>query len=341
MNPKEKKLNLVLRKTTKLVEPVIKKILSSYVALKNRGLVNYQISTGGKRLRPSLALIVCQMLGGKIKDVLYPAAGLEILHNYTLIIDDIIDNSKLRRGKPTTWAKFGKSVAQCIAVDYSAAVFQAASQSRNPEKISGLFAETMKRIMDGEILDILFEQGGRDDEPYIVENRYKEITKEDYFKMIAKKTGFLIQTACEIGGICAGAGKQEIEFLKKYGFNLGLAFQIQDDILDIFGSKKFGKKIGHDIEERKRSNIIVLFALEEMRPIDKKKFSKILEKRTITKKDVREAIELIKKTKAKKKAYQLGEKYISEAKKNLRSLPQNKWNDILREAADFTIERRI
>ena len=337
---KEEKLNLTLKKIKKIVNPTIKEILSSYIDRKNKGLVNYQISTGGKRIRPAFAIISCWMLGGKTKDVLYPAAGLEILHNYTLIVDDIIDHSELRRKKQTTWAKFGKSMAQCAGIDYSAAIFQAANMSKSPTNVSELFAKAIKTIMEGEILDILFEQKGRDDEPYIVKNRYRKITENDYLKMIAKKTASLLQTSCEVGGICAGAKKQEIDALKNYGFNLGIAFQIQDDILDIFGDKKFGKKIGKDILERKRGNIVILHALKELRENDKKHFLRIIKRKKIRAEDVKRAIRLIKKTQARKNAEQLEKKYVSKAKYALFCLPQNQYNQILRLAADFVIKRK-
>ena len=138
----EKEINKFLTSTIKLVNPAIEEVLSLDVDGRNKKVVDYQIWAGGKRLRPALALITCQMLGGKVKEVIYPAAGLEILHNYTLIIDDIIDNSQKRRGKPTSWLKFGKSVSQCIGVDYSAAIFQSAKNSKNPTKVSDIFSTT-------------------------------------------------------------------------------------------------------------------------------------------------------------------------------------------------------
>jgi geranylgeranyl diphosphate synthase type I len=329
-----------LNKTTNLVDPKIKEILALYVDKKTQKLLNYQIEVGGKRLRPALALASCLTCGGKIDDVLYPAAGLEILHNYTLIIDDIIDNSNLRRNKPTTWSKFGTSIAQCIGVDYSAAVFQVANRSKNPVRISELFAKIMKTITDGQILDILFEQSGREDEKYVVDNRYKEITQQNYLKMISKKTAVLFETSCQLGGISAEAKESEIESLKNYGFNLGMAFQIQDDILDIFGStKEFGKEIGHDIKGRKVSNIVILYALKELTSREKKEILDIFKKKEIIDEDVKKVIKLISNTKAKEKGYLLGEKYVQKAKQNLVRLPKNKWNNMLQNIADFVIKR--
>ena len=329
---KKSKIDKILTKLMKPVESVIEKLLISYIDENHQELVKYQIKTGGKRLRPALVIISCRMLGGKLEDTLYPAAGLEILHNYTLIVDDIIDNSNLRRGKPTVWAKFGKSIAECIGMDYSVAIFQAVNRSKKPIKLSELFAKTMKAIVDGQILDILFERWGREEEDYIVKNRY--------FKMVSKKTAFLFQTCCQTGGICAGAKEKELQALRNYGFNLGLAFQIQDDILDIFGEeKKFGKKIGKDIMERKGGNIVILLALKKLNLAEKKKLLGILRKKKIDQKDIKKAVNLIKKTKSQQKVILLGEKCVERAKKALGQLPKNKWNDILKEVVDFVMER--
>ena len=249
MNNRQKKLISTLEKFTKIVDPVIKKALILNVSKKFRPLVKYPVSTGGKRLRPALAIMSCLMLGGKLKDALYPAAGLEILHNYTLIIDDMIDHDFLRRGHPTTWALFGNSIAQCIGVEYAATIFQAANNSKKVFLLSDLFSKTIKTVIEGEILDILFERGGRENEPYVVKNRYRRVREKDYFEMISKKTAVLLQASCEVGAICADANRKELNALKRYGFNLGMLFQITDDILDIFGDeKKFKKKIGRDIK---------------------------------------------------------------------------------------------
>ncbi len=333
-------LKSILNKYSKLVEPVIEKILNSYVDKKHQKIVRYQILTGGKRLRPALAIICCQLLGGKVKDVLPAAAGLEILHNYSLIIDDMINNSNLRREKPTCWFKFGRSIAECVAVDYSAAVFQAANRSKYPVEISEIFAKTTKTIVDGEILDILFEQSERENEKYVIENRYNEITEKDYLGMVSKKTTALIEACCEIGAIVAGAKESERRALKNYDFNLGIAFQIKDDILDIFGKEKeFGKKIGKDIEERKLGNIVIFYTLKELSRKEKEKFLAILRKSKIKNKDIKEGLKLINKTKSKEKSFLLGERYIKEAKESLKNLPQNKWNKLLAEIANFVLER--
>ena len=335
-----KKLNNILRKNSKILESAIAKVLCAGVDKNYRNIVKYQITTGGKRIRPALAIICCKLLGGKIKDVIYPAAGLEILHNYSMIIDDIIDSGVLRRNKLTAQAKFGKSVAQCIAIDYFASVFQAANLSKNGAKISDLLSEAIKILTEGEILDILFEQRGRENESYVFKNRCLDIDIKKYSEMISKKTAVLFKVSCQAGAICAGASQKQLKAVGDFGFNLGMAFQVRDDILDIFGNEaKFGKKIGKDIEERKGGNIVILLASREFSHKEKSNFWKILRKEKIYQKDINIAIKLIKKTRAKEKAAALCSSFAKKAKDKLTLLPKSAWNEALKQAADFVIIR--
>lgn len=335
-----KKLREELKKISQKTEPIITDLLKTYIEKKFYKLITHQISSGGKRLRPALTLISGRMMGAREKDLLYPASGTEILHNATLITDDIIDHSETRRGKPTVWKQLGKSIAECICLDYTATTYLAANGSPDPQKIVEIYTKTFKQIVEGEIYDILFEQKGREDEDYISENRYKKVSLDSYYKMIGKKTATLLQSCCEIGGVCARAEKRDQNNLKEFGYNLGIAFQVQDDILDIFGEeKKFGKKIGKDIEERKLGNIVIFYALKELPLTEKNKILEVLQRKKITNNNIREAITLIKQTNARFQAFHLAEGYIEKAKKNLDNLPQNRWNKLLQALADFIIER--
>lgn len=337
---KQKEVKESLKNIEEEVNPVIEDLLTSYVERRSEKIVKYQINTGGKRLRPALSVITSQMMGGEKKDIIYPAAGLEIIHNYTLIIDDMIDNGELRRGMPTSWKKFGLSIAQCIGVHYTGSIIESISKCKHPKKVSKIFSKTIKSIADGEIQDILFEQSGKEDEPFVVENRCRNITRYKCLKMIKSKTAVFLQNCCELGGVCADAGSEEIKKLKDFGLNLGIIFQIKDDLLDIFGKeKKFGKKIGKDIKERKLGNIVILFALQKLENKDKEKFHNILEKEKITEKDLEEAIKLINKTNAKERATSLGENYLEKSIDILKNLPQNKWNQQLKNISYFVLER--
>jgi geranylgeranyl diphosphate synthase type I len=158
--------------------------------------------------------------------------------------------------------------------------------------------------------------------------------------MISNKTAILFQTSCEAGGICAGADENELKALRDFGFNIGMAFQVQDDILDIFADEKtFGKKVGKDIIEKKIGNIVVLLTLEELSDADKKKFTKIFNYSKVTDKHVGKAMKFIQKTSAHEKASKIGKSYIDKALGSLKDLPQNEWNQLLAELAVFIVER--
>ncbi|MCL5094007.1 MAG: polyprenyl synthetase family protein [Patescibacteria group bacterium] len=340
MSSTQKSLTEVFDEAIQLVEPVIDELLVKDVDPRFQELQRHHMKAGGKRIRPVISLVSSRNLGGEDSEVIYPAAALEILHNYTLIVDDMIDNSPMRRNSPTVWKQFGRSIAECVAWDYASSAYQALGRSSQAQILLDKISKTLKIIGDGEILDILFERFGREDDPYVVENRFKDLTIKDYFEMAGKKTASLFATCSEIGGICARGSEKELACLKNYGYNLGIAFQIQDDFLDTFGDEsKFGKKIGKDIEERKASNIVVLLALEELNDNDKKDLNNIFIKKEIKDLDVKRAIELIQKTSAREQALSLAQEYNKKAKVYLKDLPQNEWNNVLEEITDFVIKR--
>lgn len=315
-------IKTILEKYTKLVDPVIKKLLAEGVSKQTRELVHYQINTGGKRLRPALAILSCLACGGKIKDVTYAAAGLEILHTWSLIVDDMIDHSDKRRGKPTTWKRFGPSFAQCIGAQYGASLLEASASSPRSHTIAKLFAKALKKVIHGEIEDVLFEQGGRED-PYFKKHRVQDVTLKDYFSMIGKKTASLLEASCEVGGIVSYAPKKSMEALKHYGWHLGMAFQVTDDILDIYGKGELGKPIGQDIRERKLGNILVLFA-----------------KAKLQEKEIAKVIQAIKKTPARNLAFAVAGSHIKRAKSELLKLKSSFARNALGEIADYTLTRK-
>lgn len=333
-----KKIKRVLQKHSRSVDPIIKKLLSENVNTKTRELLHYQINSGGKRLRPALAIESCLACGGKTKDVLIPASGLEILHSQTLIIDDIIDNSPERRGELTVWKKFGKSFAECAALDYGATLLNIVSKSDKKEELSKIYAKTLKVVVDGEIKDILMEQAGREDEEYFSQNRSKKVSLEDYKKMIGEKTAYLIRSSCDIGALFANASSRWRIGLQNYGECLGMAFQIIDDVLDFFGEKT-GKPLGQDIREQKLGNIVFLLALEESVTGDRSVLRGALQEVEVSDKKVLMVIDLIKKTKAKEKALDLASVYIKEAKSCLSVLPESSHKFFLESVADFVVSR--
>lgn len=338
---KDKNLKEKLSEINNLVAPAIEKILVRDVEPLNAEIAAYQCSVGGKRIRPALVVLSGQVFGANPNDLANVAASIEIMHNSTLIIDDIIDHSEFRRNEPTTWSKYGKSIAECASFMYLASIFSGLSLVNNNAKIIDLFGVTLKVIIDGEIKDILFERSGREDEKFVVEHRYKHISKDDYFEMIGQKTAVLLQASCKAGALCANADDEQVICIGDFGYNLGMAFQIRDDILDIFGDEKeFGKKIGKDIIEKKMGNYIILTALEQLEPEDADKIRAILNGHNdVTDEDVKKVTDLIAKTNAKENAEMTANLYIQDAFSQLKKLPQNEHAEYLREIALYIVDR--
>ena len=205
--------------------------------------LRFMISIGGKRLRPRLCLTTYALYQDSFDEsVLQPAAGLEVFHSFTLIHDDIMDKSPVRRGMPTVWTKWGEDGAilsgDVMCIDSYKRVAKAPAKVLG--KVLELFSTTASQVCDGQQLDMDFEK-----EP--------QVRMEDYINMIGLKTGVLIACSAKMGAMIAGASEEDCENLYNFGYNLGLAFQIADDYLDAFGDAKvFGKPIGGDIVNNKK-----------------------------------------------------------------------------------------
>lgn len=334
----------VINELTKLgnvIEPVIEEYLRKNADEKFVEAILYQIRTGGKRIRPALTLLSAAAAGGSFEDALPAAAAVELAHNYSLIIDDIIDHSELRRGKPTVWKKYGISIALLVAIHYRESISEALNDTKDPPLFNEIMARTIKFITEGERLDILFEQAGREDEPYVIMNRYKEITLDMYIDMVYKKTGCLIETSCLLGALSANKDKKIYHALSNYGRALGIAFQIGDDIIDLFGSeRKTGKVVGGDIIEHKLGNVVITLALKELNGKYKDKLLRILRTKNVGKENVKEVIRIISSyTKAREEAEKLRKRYVNEAIKSLEKIPDSKYKTLLIELARF-IETR-
>ena len=300
--------------------------------------VLYPVRTGGKRVRPALTILSCLASGGR-EELAYPAAiAVELVHNYSLILDDIIDHSELRRGQPTLWKKYGLTTAILVAVHYRETVSEVLNESPNPTLFHEIIARTVKLLVDGERLDVLMEQAGREDEPYVVSHRRSKVTLQDYLEMVSRKTALLIQTSCELGALSAGAPKDYVDALRDYGYNLGIAFQIGDDIIDIFGrEEKTGKAVGGDIREHKLGNIVLLLAIEEGR----EDLRRYLTKSVLTSEDVAAAIEAVKSTAARERAEKMRKHYAERAIQALKALPRSEYRELLEEVATFIMEREF
>ena len=210
--------------------------------------LRYMISIGGKRIRPTLCLLTYLLYRDDINEaILEPAAALEVFHSFTLIHDDIMDKSPLRRGQDTVWKKWNEDTAilsgDVMQIDAYKRLAKAPA-----DKIGSaldLFSKTAAQVCEGQQYDMEFE------------NR-AEVKMEDYAKMIGLKTAVLIACSAKMGALIAGAPAKDCEALYRYGYELGMAFQVADDYLDAFGDEKvFGKPIGGDIVNKKKSWLTV------------------------------------------------------------------------------------
>lgn len=210
--------------------------------------LRYMISIGGKRIRPTLCLIAYSLYKDELTpEILEPAAGIEVFHSFTLIHDDIMDRSPLRRGVDTVWKKWDSDTAilsgDVMCIDSYARIAKAPQTV--VRDVLALFSKTSAEVCEGQQYDMDFE-------------RLQTISMKDYMNMIGLKTSVLIACAAKMGAIIAGAPEKDLDCLYDYGYNLGLAFQVADDYLDAYGDVKvFGKPIGGDILNEKKSWLTV------------------------------------------------------------------------------------
>lgn len=210
--------------------------------------IKYILSLGGKRIRPRMCLAAFSLFSNKVeKEILYPAIAMDIFHTFTLIHDDIMDKADLRRGQQTIHKKWNENIAILSGDVMSIQAYEYLSFA--PEEtlpaVMKIFTQTATQVCEGQQFDMNFENA-----PFI--------TMEDYIKMIGLKTAVLIAGSAKIGAIIGGADNESAQALYDFGYNLGLAFQITDDFLDVYGDPSIlGKNIGGDIKNNKKSWLLV------------------------------------------------------------------------------------
>jgi geranylgeranyl diphosphate synthase type II len=231
----------------KMVNKAILNLSYNEEAEKLNDPVKYILSIGGKRLRPVLALMACNLYSDKIDEAVIPATGLEVFHNFTLVHDDIMDNAPVRRNVPTVHSKWNINQA-VLSGDVMAFISNECflqTSSRYLLKVFKVFNKAAIEVCVGQQLDIDFEKAAI-------------VSIEEYLRMIELKTAALLAASAKIGAIMGGADDKDSELLYEFGRNLGMAFQIQDDLLDIYGDiKVFGKIMGGDIISNKKTFMLV------------------------------------------------------------------------------------
>lgn len=209
--------------------------------------ISYVLSMGGKRLRPTLLLLSYSLFKDDIDTALPLAIGLETYHNHTLLHDDLMDNADVRRGKPTVHKKWDANTAVLSGDAMLIIAFRHFIEARceGKEQILELFANTALEICEGQQYDVNFE-------------RRTDVTESEYMEMIRLKTSVLLACAAKAGALAAGASPEDADTLYRFAEKMGLAFQVQDDWLDVYGDPKvFGKKIGGDILCGKKTYLLI------------------------------------------------------------------------------------
>jgi len=319
------------------VDPIIFRALADASSSKFQTPVAYHFRTGGKRMRATLVLLACAACGGRIEDGMNPAALVEMVHNYSLVMDDLIDRGVVRRGKPTVRVKFGDSVALLIAMIYREALDDLIEKCVSPDKTRMVAVQAMKDIIEGERLDMMLEQAGRGD-PYLKTQRVLSPNFSLYLEMIGKKTAALFKAASQIGAYSARANFRIVRSLGEFGWKAGLAFQIMDDVLDICGQET-GKQMGKDIIEHKLGNAVILTALRYLPRSKKSEILTILRSEKVSQAMMIRARQLVMETPAEKDCREIAEKYLNEAKAHLSLLRKSAYRDGLATLSDAIVSR--
>ena len=227
----------------------------------------YVLDGGGKRVRSALLILSCEAVGGTAAQALDAAAAVEILHNFTLVHDDIMDNAGARRGRLTVHKKWSVNDALLVGDTLLGAAYEAllATPGTADGRLGGVLTQGLLDVCEGQALDLELE--GR-----------TNASVKEYFRMIGKKTGSLIAAATELGGLVGGGRPPQVAALRRFGLRLGRAFQVQDDLLDIVGDPRdFGKTIGGDILEGKKTYLL-LRAAERAGGDDRRLIERVLRK---------------------------------------------------------------
>lgn len=296
------------------------------------------LDRGGKRWRPGLFLLFTEALGGDTKKVADFTATLELLHNGSIMVDDIEDNSDLRRGKPCTHKLFGEDIAiNASNFMYFLAFFPLIkNKGKFSQKVllrawEAILEETT-RIHYGQGTDIAWHKGLADAD---------NVTEKEYLQMCAYKTGVLARLAARLAAILTDGSEELEEKLGKFAESIGIAFQIQDDIMNIVPPDGWGKETGDDINEGKRT-LLVIHTLQKADSRDKRRLIEILNMHTKDQEIITEAVEIIKKYGSVGYAKEYARRMVKDAWAAVEPLiPKSQAKDKLKAFADFLVERKV
>lgn len=286
----------------------------------------YLFQESGKRIRPALVVLCSKLLGYKGKEHIFMSALIETIHTASLIHDDIIDNSRMRRGKETIHARWGPNITVLLG-DYLYIKALGLSQKSKYRKISQILTDISARMIDGELSEYY-------------NSRNLDLAEKDYLNIIENKTASLFSASCQIGGILGKASTREENFLMEYGTNLGMSFQITDDLLDFTGNEEvLGKPVLSDLSEG-RITLPLIYTLSNDGRVNRKRMAEILRQKTLGGDSLEEILKIVKSNGALDYTYKKAEEFSLKSRKIITRFPESIHRDTLDLLSEFILTRR-
>ncbi len=319
-----------LDRLQKLINEQLKQLFAGNTPFSLYEPIRYVLEGGGKRIRPVLVILSCQAVGGAAAAATYAAVAVELLHNFTLIHDDIMDNDDTRRGRPTVHKKWDVPVALLAGDGLLALAYQALLRTPSPRiaEAAAIFTDGLIEICEGQALDREFESR-------------RDVSLDEYLIMIRKKTAALLDLSARIGAIIGNGAPAQVEALGQFAANLGLAFQIQDDVLDITSAQEvMGKTNGSDVM-RKKQTYLSIHALTLGDSQSAAQLQEIFLKPTIERADILQVKELFQRCGALAAAQQRTQQYLDAAAASLDILPASEAKNELKNLIAFISNRRF
>lgn len=325
-------------KKTKTIEKNAK-IVNKYLNSKLKGnpkllydAATHLIIHGGKRLRPHMVIKSCQILGGSITGAIPAASAVEMIHNFTLVHDDIMDNDEMRHGVPAVHKKFGMPIAILAGDVLFSKAYQIISDSKLSNdatiQLVSRLAKACVDVCEGQLLDVKMAE----------EKRIP--SQKEYITMIGKKTAALFDVSCSMGAICATGNQKDISNLSNFGRNLGIAFQITDDLIGVMGDPKITRKpVGNDLREGKKS-LPILMAIKLSKGKDKKVILKAFGNPKTTKNDLKNAVDVIRSLGIEENVRTQALEYAEMAKKSLSKYSGSAKTELI-QLLDFVVKRTL
>ena len=325
-------------KKTKQIEQNAKTV-NKYLNSKLKGnpkklydAAGHLIVNGGKRLRPYMVIKSCQILKGKVSNAMPAASAVEMVHNFSLVHDDIMDNDEMRHGVPTVHKKFGMPIAILAGDVLFSKAFQVITDSKLSANATTQLVSRLSKacidICEGQLLDVKMAE------------EKKIPSQAEYITMIGKKTAALFDVSCAMGAICATNKPKDISNLSSFGKNLGIAFQITDDLIGVMGDPKITKKpVGNDLREGKKS-LPILMAIKLAKGSDKKIILKAFGNSKVSRNDLNKAVSVIRTLGIEENVRKQALKYAEKAEKSLSKYSGPAKTELI-SLLDFVVKRSV